>query len=201
MKAIVKKYSGENKIKLNLENGGKIIYIPNYVQNIDEIKSELKNDIPWEQPCYNMYGKQVPTPRYLFALGKLNEKYKITDTMKFTPLVKQLKKEIEKDYDTKLQYAQLNLYRHNKDYIGWHNDKEVLENDSVYSISLGASRRFQLRPIKYKSMDTYIKYEINLISGSLLIMNEDAVKTFYEHTIVKETKTCKKRYNITFRNK
>lgn len=50
-------------------------------------------------------------------------------------------------------------------------------------------------------MDTYIKYEINLMSGSLLIMDEKAVKTYYKHCIVKETTECGKRYNITFRNK
>lgn len=51
----VKKYTGDKAFKLKLECGGKIRYIPNYVENINEIKKELKNNIPWTQPSYNMY--------------------------------------------------------------------------------------------------------------------------------------------------
>jgi len=94
-----------------------------------------------------------------------------------------------------LRYAQLNYYRDGKDYIGWHTDKEMKENDIIVSISLGTTRRFQFMNIK----DNNIKYELSLEPGSLLVFDTIVGKKEWKHRIPKELKVKDGRINITFR--
>jgi alkylated DNA repair dioxygenase AlkB len=200
---IVEKWNSDESFKLDLEHGGKVTYIADFLSEdeIANIMSHLIVDVNWVQGEYNMFGKPVKTPRLLAAMGELNEKYKITGTMDFTPEILPLKEKIEARFKREIKYAQLNYYQTGSDYIGWHSDKEVEPGDFIYSISVGAERRFQIRPINYKDLDEYIKYDIVLGSGSIIVMDCDAVKNNYKHQLFKEPKITEPRINITFRNK
>ena len=91
--------------------------------------------------------------------------------------------------------ALINLYRDGKDSNGWHrdNEKELGEDPIIYSLSLGASRRFKIR-----SMDKKEKLDLELNNGSLLIMKEGS-QLYYQHQVPKMTKLAEPRINITFR--
>jgi alkylated DNA repair dioxygenase AlkB len=54
---------------------------------------------------------------------------------------------VEDNFKIELDYVLVHIYRDHDDYLGWHNDKEALDSE-IISVSLGATRRFQFRPIK-----------------------------------------------------
>lgn len=196
---------------------GKIKYYPNFIKSQENTYQSIVDSIPWDQGVYNMYGKEVFTPRLLWAMrdedSDISKEYNVTESSVWNEMMAQLRTEVEdflrKEYFSKkenqikdldisksfLRYAQLNYYRDGKDYIGWHTDKEMKENDIIVSISLGTARRFQFMNIK----DNNIKYELSLEPGSLLIFDTIVGKKEWKHRIPKELKVKDGRINITFR--
>lgn len=156
--------------------------------------------VPWRHGVYNMYGRDVQTPRLLWAMrddgAEVNAKYKVTDSSPWTPELEAIKVRIEEKVGRALTYAQLNNYRSGDDYIGWHSDRELQPGDVIASLSLGCARRFVLR-----SKADGTKYEFRLRPGSLLVMNYECAKTEFKHTVPKEPKVREGRINVTFRNK
>ena len=197
----IKKINNE-KIRVIKRNQMEIMYFPEFLDmnTAKELYSILKHEIPWAQGSYKMFGKPVIAPRLLWAMGdNVNGKYIVTGFTMWSNVVRALKELIEKAFDVTLSYAQLNYYRNGEDYIGWHRDKEVEEGDSIYSISLGVTRRFILRNNDYKTSP--IKYEFHLLPGSLIVLNRYAANIGYKHTVPKEKRITHGRINITFRNK
>jgi alkylated DNA repair dioxygenase AlkB len=190
MKAIIQQLDDKSEIK----------YTKNFLSEKDanNLFDELKNNIPWTQGIYNMFGKPVKTPRLLYAMKDdgldITGSYKVTGSCAWTKLSEKLKKKIEKETDKKITYAQLNYYRDGNDYIGFHTDKEVVKDDIIASISLGSDRKFKFRNI----IDKKIKHELILENGSLLIMNDHAAKYNWKHCLPK-MKDVGERINLTFR--
>lgn len=191
----------EKRMIIDIGQKSFIEYNPNFLNEKEsqEYLNELLSIKEWQQGVYSMYGKEVKTPRLLWAMRendfKVPKGYSVTGNSEFTPLINKLKKKVEEYTDTKLKYAQLNYYRDGNDYIGWHSDNEVIDGDIIASISLGADRKFSL-----KSKDNTLKYDLNLKSGSLLTMDSNASKNLWKHSLPK-MKTNDLRINITFRNK
>lgn len=199
------------------------------VEEQDSLYRELKNLSIWKQGEYIMHGKPVKTPRLLASMWDSEDIQSRIDPTKsggnvtwtkendwikkgivWTPHMALLKEKIEDYLDVKLDYAQLNLYRNGTDYIGWHCDDEVPDGSLIVSISLGASRDFILRHkstfptlavCKNTPMDEriYTKYQIKTKPGMLLIMDQDAGKNKWKHTLPKRPDLKKDRINITFR--
>lgn len=216
----IKKYKSNEKISLDLLLGGYVKYIPHFINDnniiINELADHLLKDIGWVQQTYNMFGKKVLTPRLLSSMMDPEFKIKMTGTVwnentewvkvgkNWTPLMLILKKNIENEIGKKIVYAQLNHYRTGNDYIGYHTDSEISENDIVASISLGVERRFIFRDRKQKTGEP--QYEFWLGNGSLLIFNCDAGKKYWKHSLPKVRKVDNYndidgygRINITFR--
>ena len=106
-----------------------------------------------------------------------------------------LKAKIEALTNSSYNSVLANLYRDGKDSNGWHSDdeKELGENPTIASLSLGSSRVFQL---KHKA--TGERRNILLESGSLLIMSGELQKN-WKHQIPKKSKIFEPRINLTFR--
>lgn len=189
------KFDGKSNFALKLPNGGKIQYISNYLQqdDIDKLFNETIN-LDWIQEQYEFYEKVGNVPRLMLSQGNGNILYKLKNTP-WSPEVLKIKDRIEKEFDTIFEYAHFNLYRNGDDTISWHSDNETVYPDSVFSISIGQVRKFQLRPIN----ETKITHEILLNSGSLLILDYDAIKRSYKHHVPREKSATEKRINITFR--
>ena len=79
--------------------------------------------------------------------------------------------------------------------MSWHsdNEKEILENSAIASVSFGAERKFGFR-------HNSTKEEISLMleNGSVLIM-KDEVQKFWKHKLYTSTKIKEPRINLTFR--
>lgn len=73
---------------------------------------------------------------------------------------------VEDNFKIELDYVLVHIYRDHNDYLGWHNDKEALDSE-IISVSLGATRRFQFRPIR----DTKgYSHELALVNGDVVHM-------------------------------
>jgi alkylated DNA repair dioxygenase AlkB len=192
----------------NLDEESHVTYYKDFIKNdfSKKLFDELIEKIPWTFGKYNMYGKEIKTPRMLFCVRDLDydvkKVYKVTDSIEWTENLLILKEMIEKVTGKKYKYAQLNYYRNGNDYIGPHTDSEVKEGDEIVSISLGATRPFRFISKNISEDGKKKKISMNLENGSMLIMNDHAAKYNWKHELPKvgKTKTCGKRINITFRN-
>ena len=89
----------------------------------------------------------------------------------------------------------LNLYHDGEEGMGWHSDdeKEIIPNSSIASLSFGAERKFA---IKHKG--TKETHSILLESGSLFEMLGSFQKHWL-HSMPKSKKIIAPRINLTFR--
>jgi alkylated DNA repair dioxygenase AlkB len=103
--------------------------------------------------------------------------------------------EIEKYTNQKYNACLLNYYHDGMEGMGWHadNEKEIVPNSSIASLSLGANRKFSF---KHKISKETIS--IVLENGSLLEM-KGALQKHWLHALPKTTKVVTPRINLTFR--
>ena len=185
-----------------LENKSKVKFIENFIdtKTADKLYQHLIKLDKWEHGVYKMFGKDIKTPRLLWAMRDKNfdisKSYTVTDSSIWTKKIEKLKTEVENLIQKKIKYAQINYYRDGNDYIGWHTDSEVVEGDLIASISLGVSRNFQFRPID--KQDTS-RFQVELTNGSLIVFDDSAAKYDWKHRIPKQPKIEDGRINITFR--
>lgn len=160
----------------------------------------FKANFPWQQGRLNMFGKQVLTPRLECYYSDQNKDYSYSGQKlqrnDWTNELKELLGILKKEYQLKLNACLVNYYRDGQDKVGWHADDEASlgKNPTIASISLGASRTFQ---IKHNDKDE--KHQILLEHGSLLIMKGD-FQHHWKHQIPKETRVLHPRINLTFRS-
>ena len=107
-----------------------------------------------------------------------------------------IKTHVEALSKAKFNGVLLNLYRTGQDSMGWHSDDEIElgKLPKIASLSLGAERKFLLRP-RNKSAKSY---SIPLPHNSLLIMAGETQEN-WQHSIPKTTKAVGHRINLTFR--
>jgi len=114
---------------------------------------------------------------------------------KWNEVLISLKKKVEDKTKTNFNACLINLYHDGNDGMGWHsdNEKEIIQNSSIVSVSFGADRKFSFKNIKTKQTISLI-----LANGSLLEMKEDTQKNWL-HALPKTKKIKNIRINLTFR--
>ena len=204
MKYLEIEFNDGNKGYLNPDtNKSEITFINNFLdkETTEKLFNNLTKTTPWEQGVYKMFGRDVKTPRLLWAMRDdkfdVEKSYTVTGSSIWNEDIKKIKTKVEKIIKKNIKYAQINYYRDGNDYIGWHTDSEVMKGDLIASISIGATRKFQFQPIDKNNKET--NYEIELTNGSLIIFDESAAKTDWKHRIPKQPKIEEGRINITFR--
>lgn len=116
-------------------------------------------------------------------------------TNRFTPILYQIKKRVELVTKVKYNFALLNLYEDGESSIGEHSDNErgLVENGKIASLSLGDTRNFYFR----SKTDKDRKIVLELEGGDLLVMCGSTQKN-WKHAVPKR-KNKRLRVNITFR--
>jgi alkylated DNA repair dioxygenase AlkB len=97
----------------------------------------------------------------------------------------EIKEKLENLLGYKVDYILVHIYRDGSDYIGFHSDGEA-QNSEVYSVSLGATRRFQFRPINDKKHTD----EYHLSNGDVVHMfgprpNQPSCQMMFKHAVPK----------------
>ncbi len=187
--------------QMTVLKNGEYLYHPCFfsVPESDFLLKGLRKNIVWKQESMNIYGKKIDFPRLTAWYGNNDKPYSFSGTtlhpLPWTNEILTIKSKIEPIAKTEFNSVLLNLYRNGNDSISWHTDaeKELGVNPVIASVNFGATRKFQLRHIKTKE-----KLEIELIHGSLLIMQGE-LQHFWQHQVPKTSKPVGERVNLTFR--
>lgn len=182
---------------------GEILFIRNFLSSTEAKKyfDLLLETINWKQEQISFYGKTYPVPRKTAWYGYEGFDYSYSGikctTEIWTKELLEIKTAIEKitlseDFTSVL----LNLYNDGNDKMGWHSDdeKELGINPTIASLSIGETRRFDLKHKQNKDLN----YKFELSSGSLLIMR-GALQHHWVHQIPVQKKVKNPRINLTFR--
>ena len=173
----------------------------------NKLLESLLQNIKWQQDYIKIYGKKIPLPRltawygekpYTYSGIKM-QPYPWNDDLLF------IKKKIDEKSNVVFNSVLLNLYRDEKDTMGWHqdNEREFGTNPVIGSVSFGSTRIFRLRHLedyknnkKQKIKTTPI--EIDLTHGSFFLMQGETQHK-WQHEIKKIP--AKKNDNLLFTNK
>ena len=189
------------KINLNLPDAI-FEWYPSFLskETADELFQKLLDETPWQHDEITIFGKKILQPRLTCLFGNEGKPYSYSGlTMYPKPWnssIMFLKTEIEKICNQNFTTVLANLYRNEKDSNGWHadNEKELGRDPIIASISLGETRKFQ---IKHHTNKEY-KCNLELTHGSLLLMKEGS-QIYYKHQLPKSTSSKNARINLTFR--
>ena len=161
--------------------------------------NELLNKIEWTNENLVMFGKEITTKRkvafYADRLIEYTYSNKTKKGLEWTPLLIEIKQLVSSYTGSNYNACLLNLYHDGAEGMGWHSDdeKEIIPNSSIASLSLGAERKFAL---KHKA--TKEAKSILLEHGSLLEMLGSFQKHWL-HSMPKSKKIVAPRINLTFR--
>ena len=91
----------------------------------------------------------------------------------------------------------VNLYRDGNDGVAWHADDEpeLGREPLIVSVSLGASRAFQLR----RRDDPSVRRELDLHHGDVVVMH-GLTQALWLHQVPKTSRHVGQRVNLTFRS-
>ncbi len=167
----------------------------------DALFHEFSRDLVWGQHAIRLFGRQVMQPRLTTLYGSRPLRYRYSGleliAHTWSGALEALASEVSMSSDCEFNSVLGNLYRDGNDSMGWHADDEAElgQNPIIASISLGASRRFDLKP---KAEGGGEKVSLELQHGSLLVMGGD-LQHHWVHQIAKTKRVSEPRINLTFR--
>lgn len=161
---------------------------------------QLLEQTPWQQPQVQLYGRQFPVPRLVAWYGDAEASYRYSglthQPLPWTPLLAHIRARVVETVGQALNGVLLNYYRDGDDSMGWHSDDEAElgSNPLIASLTLGATRRFDLR----RKGQGRIDHSLWLEHGSLLVMR-GPTQHHWQHQVAKTRSPCAPRLNLTFR--
>jgi alkylated DNA repair dioxygenase AlkB len=178
-----------------------IIFWPQWLdQSAADLLLETTIDqTPWREDFINIMGKRIPIPRLQNWFGDPGTSYTYSriclPAIKFPVWMEVLLRDVEVETGCRFNRALVNYYRDGNDSVDWHADdeSELGVEPVIASVSLGASREFQLR-----HNATREKVKILLPHGSLLLMS-GGIQEHWQHRLAKVKQLDEPRVNFTFR--
>nr|WP_231126718.1 alpha-ketoglutarate-dependent dioxygenase AlkB [Motilibacter aurantiacus] len=103
---------------------------------------------------------------------------------------------VSRRYGVQFDRVWVNLYRDGRDSVAWHGDRNrnTHRNPLVVTVSIGARRRFLLRPRGGRTA-----LELQPGAGDLVVMG-GACQHEWEHTVPKQARAAGPRMSITLRH-
>ncbi len=190
-----------NQSSYIIQQDGEAVYYGNILtqEQKESYFNELLNGIQWVNEVVIMFGKTITTKRkvafYANDLMEYTYSNKTKNAFPWTPLLLEIKKTVEAYTGETYNACLLNLYHDGNEGMGWHadNEKEIIADSSIASVSIGANRNFL-----FKHKQKGVKYSILLENGSLLEM-KGPIQRHWLHSLPKSTKVKEARINLTFR--
>lgn len=165
----------------------------------DVALATLQRDLAWEGREIVIYGRRVLQPRLVAWAGALPYRYsgQTLPPRPFTPLVAALVRRVSDAAGEEFNHVLANRYRDGHDSMGLHADAEpeLGPDPVVATLSLGATRRFQVVPRKKGSGE---RRTLALAAGDLLVMGGTCQRHFH-HGIPRVSGTVGERISLTFR--
>jgi alkylated DNA repair dioxygenase AlkB len=184
-----------------IKHDGEAVYYPCVFDGVTSVQllAELVQAIEWQHDQVIMFGKQITTKRKVawYAGEGISYTYagKRKDPLPWTPLLLSIKEKVEKQTKANYNACLLNLYHAGDEGMSWHrdNEKEIVPESSIASVSFGAARKFA-----FKHVSDEKKIEVMLESGSILDMRGPIQQHWY-HALPPSKKVKDLRVNLTFR--
>lgn len=181
-------------------DGSAILYRRVFNEDFTRLAFErLQSETPWEEVEVTMFGKkhrQSALSTWHTNTG-INYVYSRTERVAhpMTDLLEEFRLRCESVASASFNSVLVNLYRDGRASMGWHSDNEAINGrePTIASVSLGATRRFDLR-----HRETKETLKVDLDSGSVLVMS-GLSQQCWVHQIAKTAKPVGPRINLTFR--
>ena len=172
--------------RIALDETSWIEYVPRWLQGSAGLFDELTATAQWEQRYRHMYGRRLAEPR-------LTAEYADIEVAP-QRLLHTITEALSKHYGVAYRYVWLNLYRSHRDSTSWHGDPiaKVQETSTVPVLSLGAARRFLIRPAEGGQ-----SVSLTAASGDLIVMGGRAQRD-WRHSVPKQATPAGPRISINF---
>ena len=190
--------SSDNKIILPEGNSWiENVVLPDNIKCDEKTFEELLSLKPQERGKVVVFGKEFDVPRWQKSFGQdyffsgLNHKAEKIEHPFLIKLLEFVNKHSGKEY----KQMMINWYLEGTEYISPHSDdeKQLVENSTIYSFSFGATRDFVIT-----SKKTDFRQVIPLENNTLILMGGEMQK-YYKHGVPKRLKVKYPRINITLR--
>ncbi|MDP6968955.1 MAG: alpha-ketoglutarate-dependent dioxygenase AlkB [Gammaproteobacteria bacterium] len=159
----------------------------------------LRQTLAWQPDRVKVMGKLITTRRMVAWYASQPFAYTYSGVTKtalpWTDALLRLKQLVEADTDATYNACLANMYHDGRDGMAYHsdNEKDLLPQAPIASLSLGAERRFCF---KHKRTNEVV--ELHLAHGSLLVM-QGKTQTNWRHRLPIVAGLDKPRVNLTFR--
>ena len=183
--------------------GGEIELLERFVtpDRSEAIFAALRSQIAFAQRPIRIMGRTVMQPRLSAWIGDPGTAYTYSGVLNEpepwpAALQDELRHAVSAAAGEHFNSVLCNLYRDGSDSMGMHADaeRELGPEPVIASLSLGATRRFQVRH-RRAAAD---RLDIDLHDGSLLIMRGE-LQRHYRHAVPKQRAITEPRINLTFR--
>ncbi|MBT8060653.1 MAG: alpha-ketoglutarate-dependent dioxygenase AlkB [Gammaproteobacteria bacterium] len=164
----------------------------------------LWKELDWSQREITLFGRKVMQPRLVAWYGDPEARYRYSgltlEPLAWHPLLARLRARLESFTGQGFNSVLANAYRDGRDSMGWHRDdeRELGAEPFIASLSLGAERRFLVRPLGSPEGVRARSRGLTLAHGSLLVMKGQSQRDF-QHSLPKTRRPCGLRINLTYR--
>ncbi len=185
---------------------GRCVLVRSYLTPGQQKKliEELSSQVVYRRDTFEILGKRCTPTRNVATMGDAGLRFSYTgvdvETQEWTPYIHQLAERLHGEWSRSafvpINAVHINRYK-GADKIGYHQDKEKDALDrTVYSVSLGATRDFLIRPVSGAKRTDTIK--VSLRSGDLLIMYP-GMQQHWKHSVPPRPRSKSVRWNLTYR--
>jgi alkylated DNA repair dioxygenase AlkB len=187
--------------RIELDGGAWVEYRPAWVEvrEADRLLIALRDELAWEQREIVLFGRRVLQPRLIAWAGALGYRYsgQTLEPRASTPATAALMARVVEHTHVPFNHVLLNRYRDGSDSIGLHADDEpeLGPDPVVATLSLGATRRFVLRP-RHARLGPSRSLDVQ--HGSLLVMG-GTCQRHYVHGVPRQSGVTGERISLTFR--
>jgi alkylated DNA repair dioxygenase AlkB len=177
--------------RIRLDDRSWVDYCPGWLAGSDVVFAELAEHARWQQRTVHIYDRKLPEPRLTAGWS--------TDAgdADVPEILVSMADALSARYTVGLDRVWVNLYRDGADSVAWHGDRNrlVMTRPLVATVSLGARRRFLLRP----RGTSRALHRLEPGHGDLVVMGGEC-QAEWEHTVPKTKQRVGARMSVTIRH-
>ena len=187
--------------RTDLEGGAWLEYLSAWIEapEADRVLAALRDELVWEHREIVLFGRRVLQPRLIAWVGDLGYRYsgQTLEPRAPTPTTAALMARVVEHTRVPFNHVLINRYRDGSDSIGLHADDEpeLGLDPIVATLSLGATRRFVLKPRRARLGPSRA---LDVEHGSLLVMG-GTCQRHYVHGVPRQAGVAGERISLTFR--
>jgi len=156
--------------RVHLDDEAWLDYCPMWLSGDESLFTTLVDQAEWSQPVVRMYDREVLTPRLVARIEP-----------NLHPAIPEIIDSLSERYGIRLDQVSAGWYRDGNDSVAYHGDRIARERPRsiVATVSLGAARRFLIRPKQGGQAKSF-----SLGHGDLVVMGGSSQRT-WEHAVPK----------------